>query len=1811
MTRTLLKYILTTCILTLFAPVFNRWNVAIAQTFKHSQGVTSTMGTPPEGLMTGYKTKADDPRLADGVTLQRAHEYVHNIYIRPGESTILEPFSDFHSANESTWGYKYTYNRWYDYRTDNISSRLSSPGGNYQSVAFAGKGHWGGSALSGLGVEHRYSGSRINYQAPNNNDSIFDIIAIEVSNSATSSIYNSTSKTLTEPTLQYRHIFVIHNALKLADDMTSSADANKKYIEKTRIKLMCPAGTPFQYPLPEYEYRGWGDKAKPTGFYYKTGDNKYSPVYHYRIEILDATTGTVIGSTTDSYAYDKDGTTTKGSKLGKANSASDSDEATLCGKFQGNLVYSYKCIDGYDRVMYLKKPEVGKYIIRIYAVTTSSNSSDYTSIKIINSNQNLLLQEYELEVLPATEASMITESTLNGNADYEHQRPAVMRELYGDPTVRINFDEITSNQTTELKNGAYYKWPREWENSSYGFGYTERYDYNMYVVANHSDCLPYIGAVQLNTNSMYNKVLHDRLYFDTNKKSSGFFYYANAASDPTRMALLDVEKDICINTRIYMSAWVCEVNNNNETANLVFSFRGVKEDGSEVVLNSFVTGYIMGGMNTATGFYNSNDKTKRGNRGEWMHIYYSFIPNVKDGDNKFDHYIISLENNCTSSQGADYAVDDIECYVRKLAIEARQEKPLCMNNYNTELSCSVDFSQLINAFLIPEADNATNGKEDSLYYCYLAKPKFQSVYAKTNNYKAAFDSALIRNSYNDGFETYGVMRFNSHFESNEQRKQVGASRRLLFSTHIVDSLMRYNGTYMLALTNPDLVQAAPDAFDFDILNDCSYVSEFEVVFSGEITIDGAVSKTLAGVEVCANQKPLVQIDLNSINQYADTVQHIKKAYFDWFRGSISDYEGAEYNGQPLVNALLEFRTAYPTAIQSEFETKKTTTRYTGAMKDCIRHFMDNGKLKLYLNNSYIDLADQYEDIMIAGEKREYYLTAIPINPNPDNQDFKYCLDPMEIVAHLTADVPTMLDGDDHDVIPYPAAMKDVPLRIGLKQLNKCSNLKTVGTTGNISTPAGKMLHVPLREIRPVTEGVTKLKKSKADDYVYLVTTDDPAAVPENGLKSVGRVSSITASKDDTENVCAMAFLEDINFREGYQYTLLFHFDEDNPDATANVCSGDVIMTLKIVPEYQMWTGAVSRNWNDDRNWRRVTRAELFNPTTDNVGNDFVTDGGKNDNTGSFVPADFTKVIIPAGGTIPYMYNLHQKDNLKKVRFASYGESYYIASMATYNDEIADVPKIQYNPEVEEYAGISEDMSSVDIENGVACRPWYDHTCEQIHFMSGAEMMDQRYLYYRKAWVDLELDPARWHTVSLPLINVVAGDFYAPTDGARQDTPLFQDISYNTELNDRFAPAVFQRSWNAAHAKVVNLDGSTDDSAVKLDWSFVYNDVNVSYNSGIGFSVKPDVSRLPQNKRPEKVKFRFPKADVSYSYFNPGNADGGNTEDVRTTALDNGKRVGRLIDITSDYEVELGNYSDKSTYFLVGNPFVCHLNMKEFFKLNDGLKPQYWIVTANGQQAAVMSSDTDGFVSTINDASAVAPGVSFFVEVKEGTASNYTVRFTSGMMTYPKKEDNMNNGQLQISARDGTGFTTSLILTDGVACKTSGAETLFDSNLSDKPMLYATVGGQAMTISEITRESRIPIGLAGNDGEMELCFDNAPTFDVPLYVFDAQTGRSQPLTSSTVTLSQKGSGVRYYIVTESQMSAQAATLPSILIDKNRMKVEISGTYENAQVSVFSPAGNCIAHAPVNAGQCEIPLESGAYAVRVRYNDSEYGYKISIP
>ncbi|MDE5869559.1 MAG: hypothetical protein K2H18_04945, partial [Muribaculaceae bacterium] len=293
---------------------------------------------------------------------------------------------------------------------------------------------------------------------------------------------------------------------------------------------------------------------------------------------------------------------------------------------------------------------------------------------------------------------------------------------------------------------------------------------------------------------------------------------------------------------------------------------------------------------------------------------------------------------------------------------------------------------------------------------------------------------------------------------------------------------------------------------------------------------------------------------------------------------------------------------------------------------------------------------------------------------------------------------------------------------------------------------------------------------------------------------------------------------------------------------------------------------------------------------------------------------------------------------------------------------------------------------------VHCQPWIANSCKDIHFLPGATLMNQQVLNYEKAWVDVELDHSRWYLLSSPLQEVYAGDFYLPSDNARQNTELFKEITFDEKINNRFAPAVYQRGWDKSSADVYEFgkDGSRN-VAVKTFWSRVYNDVKENYGYGNAFSIKTDISNLDADV--DKVLFRLPKDDDSYLYYAQNGVDKGH--ETKIDRVEN--NCYRLNPTHGSMTVSTAN---EGKYFLVGNPFMTYMDIKKFLEANQALQKRYWIVTEKGQIAVSISDDIAyvAYPSTDSpeDASVVAPMQGFFVEAADN-ASSLTLNYDETMM----------------------------------------------------------------------------------------------------------------------------------------------------------------------------------------------------------------------
>ena len=173
-------------------------------------------------------------------------------------------------------------------------------------------------------------------------------------------------------------------------------------------------------------------------------------------------------------------------------------------------------------------------------------------------------------------------------------------------------------------------------------------------------------------------------------------------------------------------------------------------------------------------------------------------------------------------------------------------------------------------------------------------------------------------------------------------------------------------------------------------------------------------------------------------------------------------------------------------------------------------------------------------------------------------------------------------------------------------------------------------------------------------------------------------------------------------------------------------------------------------------------------------------------------------------------------------------------------------------------------------------------------------------------------------------------------------PSLPTFASTKDVNDRFHPAVFQRSWDKGEATVYEIGGSSRPMAVAATWSFAYNDVNEAYPAGEGFSIKTDLSGV--GTAGTTALFRLPKADTYYDYYSEDQGTAGTRTEVRS------EPSYRLNDVSSSITLRR-NTAGK--YFLAGNPFMAHIDMAEFLSENAGaIEPKYWILTDDAQGAAV-------------------------------------------------------------------------------------------------------------------------------------------------------------------------------------------------------------------------------------------------------------------
>lgn len=1203
---------------------------------------------------------------------------------------------------------------------------------------------------------------------------------------------------------------------------------------------------------------------------------------------------------------------------------------------------------------------------------------------------------------------------------------------------------------------------------------------------------------------------------------------------------LPFQENLCRGTKLMVSAWVKsadENSDNSENSAMLFTIYGVDANGKKTPLCSQSTGQI-----TTTTYLTSSDGDEYTNangygssQNDWYQLYFSFVNNTEFNAD-FVSYELKVDNNCGSTAGGDFYLDEIEVFIAQPTATVTQKDYTCSGE-RTLLSATLDWAQLCDRVGLDPDETDTGKSPSGIDFCFIDEAEYNRLLSNTQNPTVEEVAKAIKGSiamigagedagYNREIASLHykpVFTENTEYIPSEENLALNntdgtnyyfyragtadeENRRLAVDFY---SEMSPNRAYLMLIRDNDGTVSTIEDFAQEMNDPCAIHSRFFVTSQTIIKINGEVAnpQTDFCVGQAFNFSAQMRVpDLNddgTIKRDPETGEEIytvldSEVFFDWFFGSEAEFV-ADHDGFSLETALHDLRNIEKyrdvETLDGVVPATEGQISLTQDEIDLIKQYVDTPAPDGGLNNKLV-LHKSSLDITVLETGLELTISPIPaIRPSDsditDTEWEKICWGYVPLNLTASGAAPKLHAG--FNSVEYPSNDFNPSLRIGLAQLKNAA--KGVGS-----------LKVNLRGATYTDEEHVErlglIENLGGDiDYtqIYLISTDDPQYSdlmnPLNGFTQyylpIGKIISLEAHKYSTTtpytNEADIEFYFDrqtlvdgktftFNPREGYVYTFAIHFAEHG-ETVNNSCWGSFPLTLKVVPENLVWkgTGATS-NWNNDANWKRADAKDLKN--TDGT----YTDNAENTTDKGFVPMLFSNVIMP-------------KDSKAELYIAGFGDGGN-GWVNTSRPDYMELPteNIQY------------DLMAYEKDGALTTQRYRVNICRDIHFEPGAQMLHAEQLLYNKAWTDVEVTPGQWTAVSTPLQGVVAGDWYAPTTG-RQETEYFKDIKFNTTDYSRLNPAVYQRSWSTGANIVENLQGTNTPVSFTTEWSSAYNDASVPYVAGGGFSIKGIL------KDATSLLFRFPKADTSYNVS------------TGTLNRDNAGKllVSSMVDRSDPYTYV---HSDKVTvtltpsadgkYLMVGNPFMASLDVQAFVAANsDVLAQKYWYNSDVTSTAVTYDADTktwsEGkylavpysvfYVEAADPATATdGVTVTFMADMQEMGASNLPIPAPASLKIKAEAAEGSSSAAVRYAASASNGFG----MED--AQMISG----LTGNADNAPKVYTVAGNTAVSVNQLKDAQRIPLGVTAADGSVvTLTFSGvAAVKDAAIY--DAELQSETPL-----------------------------------------------------------------------------------------------------
>ncbi len=1673
--------------------------------------------------------------------MQQTAEWEYYVYVKDANEKVelVLPFDEYENSGKDLEPQGYF--RWYDLKTDLASNNLRQNSGTkptlLNSIISGGK-NYGLFAYNLQKADKPCSDNiGVTYTAPTEASSegwAGEDIACDVSRYI-DGLDATKTYLVHEPTLSIRYIFHIRSAKKLADDIMNTAIGKNleragyrtyedgKYItvgmkdkssSVVTLRLdLSDAKKYYFHPLADDIYKKNGSSEGFTNrVYYVDEKDKLVESNFDKNKLCKATK-------IEWWAYDK--TKTYCRNLG----TTDKRFFDLTMENLGKLPWTSVSMDGSLKSFTFEYGD--PVFIVAYAMDEENHRCPIANFDVRFMNNHPMTKDE------------ITKAGLN------NRLISYLDEHYKMATKPITFDDDDVEQTVSAPTSPddnQDRLPSKWDRRAYSFVYRDLIDCDASWWVNlgeighsplHGDYCLYksanVNGISGNGETLKDGYLwwqsgqlYDKTYEITNGSQYGHFLYVDASDESRKIAAADFTADLCTGQQLIFTAGVADMTKADTKPQIMFKLFGVKRNVNDDIVEKHLI------HSFASGDFKTNVEDLK--PATWYQVYGKITLQKESNVEQYSDFRLEIDNYCSNTDGADYAVDDIRMYLAPAKVQVIQEKPICDNAKVGSVKLKIRaIHETLNAItghkgqtkiyfrFVDEKGTPVEGNDESNPYYRTEQVNTSDgtkIEYKSNKYGTVdvFDSEETCNQYTiDGTpmiekdsegETYIVISNKDYPLTTGKKYYVSVSTEDPAKGNAnwgtpAEVCSLYSNWFEMVSQHPIITDTKGNIVtDYKI--PCDAGDDYKITIKGQlITTD-------------PNNGGKITLDNVNYFWYLDGTGEGNKLYTD------------------ARNEITIFK-------------KNITLGDTH---------------KIYMKPEGKEV-DGYIECTLNGKKYLLCPAAIPV--------------PLRVMK----DGPQLNFGFNDVDYPFNDGSYEASLRIGLPQLEKLKASK-----GYLKVP----LHgATMRDGTAITEPLTFIDDSKApavnSKSVIVASTNDPLWEKKlNQTVATLEKEELPAFNKKTQTTLNLKFENDAvaNFHEGYYYVLRFAYEKRAATAGTTNCPGESYLKLKIVPEFITWTptadGGMNANWNNDDNWHRSSSTELY----DKDYTDYQTYGSS-----TSAAASASKIEIPTlNSYVPMKFTKVTIGNLNGLPFPDLGNVVYrstnqIATKLTNGKGNEATKYIQYDI----MAFWNEADANKGLEAGnLKCEKFYGNTCHQIYFKPQGELRDQCYLVYDKAWVEKELEPNKWYTMASPLQYIYAGDMYVPASNGRQETKAFTDITFDTNVYSRSKYPVYQRAWMKSDVKEItpksDYPASHNPSVAAPEnvdmnlgyWSHVYNRVDESYaayGTFGGFSIKAGNALLPKDKT-KKALLRLPKEDISYQYFDYN----GNENSSSKTRVAKDAGHGKFLVAYSNEEKTFAEKTqalgtdNASGFYLVANPYTCSISMAKFFEANTGLQKAIWMVE-NGEVKAISNAELD------KQNYAIQPTQSFFVKKKGGeTVEN--VRFTSAMYVdrtitpgllmasdYVKSiEATTENSNGQISkARIALRPEASADYDDQ-----EDVDLLYDQNLKDVPQVYTVAGNEAVVVNAVPELSWIPLGIVSQQAEeVSLTLKGVNKLDAPVYLYDAASASFTEVHDGEAVKVKAGDHGRYFLT-------QTRTSTGI----DRMEAE----EQSAPVKVYSPVAGMI-------------------------------------